>query len=106
MDPFEYDKLGFGGRVKLFRFVTFVWGCHNAGYAGQSLKTAVAFIMRMPMILLGPTAHLTEISFLTPHLETELRKPASSASTLAEHSVILQEHFDCQDSKFTFLSKI
>jgi hypothetical protein len=41
-----------------------VWGCHNAGYAGQSLKTAVAFLMRMPMILLGPKAHLTELSFL------------------------------------------
>jgi hypothetical protein len=35
-----------------------------------------------------------------------LRKPASSASTLGEHSVILQEHFDCQHSKFPFLSKI
>ena len=67
MDPFEYDKLGFGGRLKLFRIVSFVWGCRHAGYAGQSLKTAVAFIMRMrlPMILLGPKAHLTELSFLT-----------------------------------------
>jgi hypothetical protein len=37
---------------------------------------------------------------------SELRKPANSASTLAEHSVILQEHFDRQHSKFTFLSKI
>jgi hypothetical protein len=37
---------------------------------------------------------------------SELRKPASSTSTLAKHSVILQERFDCQHSKFTFLSKI
>ena len=44
VDPFEYDKLGFVWREKLFFFVSFVWGCRHAGYAGQWLTTAVAFI--------------------------------------------------------------
>ena len=45
VDPFEYDKLGFCWRAKLFLFVSFVWGCRHAGYAGQWLTTAVAFIL-------------------------------------------------------------
>ena len=35
----------------------------------------------------------------------EMRKPASSASTLAEHSVILQEHVDCQHQNLHFWAK-
>ena len=42
--PFEYDKLGFVWREKLFLFVSFVWGCRHAGYAGQWLTSAVSFI--------------------------------------------------------------
>ena len=45
IDPFEYDKLGFVWRSKLFLFVSFVWGCRHAGYAGQWLTTAVAYIL-------------------------------------------------------------
>lgn len=45
VDPLEYDKLGFVWREKLFLFVSFVWGCRHAGYAGQWLTTAVAFIL-------------------------------------------------------------
>ena len=45
IDPFEYDKLGFVWRSKLFFFVSFVWGCRHAGYAGQWLTTAVAYIL-------------------------------------------------------------
>ena len=45
IDPFEYDRLGFVWRSKLFLFVSFVWGCRHAGYAGQWLTTAVAFIV-------------------------------------------------------------
>ena len=44
VDPLEYDKLGFIWREKLFFFVSFVWGCRHAGYAGQWLTSAVAFI--------------------------------------------------------------
>ena len=45
VDPYEYDRLGFVWRAKLFLFVSFVWGCRHAGYAGQWLTTAVAFIL-------------------------------------------------------------
>ena len=45
VDSFEYDKLGFVWRSKLYLFVSFVWGCRHAGYAGQWLTTAVAFIV-------------------------------------------------------------
>ena len=45
VDPFEYDRLGFIWRGKLFLFVSFVWGCRHAGYCGQWLTTAVAFIL-------------------------------------------------------------
>ena len=31
----ELDKLGFVWRGKFFLFVSFVWGCRHAGYAGQ-----------------------------------------------------------------------
>ena len=44
IDPFEYDRLGFVWREKLFFFISFVWGCRHAGYAGQWLTTAVAFV--------------------------------------------------------------
>ena len=44
IDPYEYDKLGFVWREKLFLFVSFVWGCRHAGYAGQWLTSAVSFI--------------------------------------------------------------
>ena len=44
IDPFEYDKLGFVWRSELYLFVSFVWGCRHAGYAGQWLSTAVSFI--------------------------------------------------------------
>ena len=44
IDPLEYDKLGFIWRSKLFFFVSFVWGCRHAGYAGQWLTTAVSYI--------------------------------------------------------------
>ena len=45
VDPLEYNKLGFVWREKLFLFVSFVWGCRHAGYAGQWLTTAVSFIL-------------------------------------------------------------
>ena len=45
VDPYEYDRLGFVWRAKLFLFVSFVWGCRHAGYAGQWLTTAVAFVL-------------------------------------------------------------
>ena len=44
VDPLEYDKLGFIWREQLFLFVSFVWGCRHAGYCGQWLTSAVAFI--------------------------------------------------------------
>ena len=37
--------MGFVWRSKLFLFVSFVWGCRHAGYAGQWLTTAVAYIL-------------------------------------------------------------
>ena len=45
IDPLEYDKLGFIWRSKLYLFVSFVWGCRHAGYVGQWLTTAVAYIL-------------------------------------------------------------
>ena len=54
VDPYEYDKLGFVWRSKLFLFVSFVWGCRHAGYAGQWLTTAVAYILaRLGLELTG-----------------------------------------------------
>ena len=44
IDPYEYNKLGFVWRSKLFLFVSFVWGCRHAGYAGQWFTTAIAYI--------------------------------------------------------------
>ena len=44
IDPLEYDKLGFVWRGLVFFFVSFVWGCRHAGYAGQWLTSAVSFI--------------------------------------------------------------
>ena len=44
VDPIEYDKLGFVWRGSLYFFVSFVWGCRHAGYAGQWLTTAVSYI--------------------------------------------------------------
>ena len=44
VDPFEYNRLGFVWRSKLYLFVSFVWGCRHAGYAGQWLSTAISFI--------------------------------------------------------------
>ena len=40
----EYNRLGFVWRSKLYLFVSFVWGCRHAGYAGQWLSSAVSFI--------------------------------------------------------------
>ena len=45
IDPYEYDRMGFVWRSKLFLFVSFVWGCRHAGYAGQWLTSAVNFIL-------------------------------------------------------------
>ena len=45
IDPIEYPNLGFVWREKLFLFLSFVWGCRHAGYCGQWLTTAVAFIL-------------------------------------------------------------
>ena len=45
IDPFEYDKMGFVWRSKVFLFVSFVWGCRHAGYVGQWLTSAVAHIL-------------------------------------------------------------
>ena len=45
VDSFEYDKLGFVWRSKLYLYVSFVWGCRHAGYAEQWLTTAIAFIV-------------------------------------------------------------
>jgi len=54
IDPFEYNKLGFIWRQKLYLFVSFVWGCRHAGYVGQWLTTAVAFILaRLGLELTG-----------------------------------------------------
>ena len=44
VDPLEYDRLGFVWREKLYLFVSFVWGCRHAGYVGQWLTTAVAYV--------------------------------------------------------------
>ena len=44
IDPIEYDKLGFVWRGLIFFFVSFVWGCRHAGYAGQWLTSAVSYI--------------------------------------------------------------
>ena len=44
VDPIEYDKLGFVWRGQIFFFVSFVWGCRHAGYCGQWVSTAIAFI--------------------------------------------------------------
>ena len=44
IDPYEYDKLGFVWRSKLFLFISFVWGCRHAGYVGQWFTSAIAFI--------------------------------------------------------------
>ena len=44
VDPLEYDKLGFVWRGQAFFFVSFVWGCRHAGYCGQWVSSAVAFI--------------------------------------------------------------
>ena len=45
IDPYEYDRLGFVWRGKLFLFLSFVWGCRHAGYCGQWLTTAVSYIL-------------------------------------------------------------
>ena len=44
IDPYEYDKLGFVWREKVFFFTSFVWGCRHAGYVGQWLTSAVSYI--------------------------------------------------------------
>ena len=44
-DPFEYDKLGFVWREKVFFFISFVWGCRHAGFAGQWLTSAVSWVL-------------------------------------------------------------
>ena len=46
IDPLEYDKLGFVWRGRLYLFVSFVWGRRHAGYCGQWLSSAVAYICK------------------------------------------------------------
>ena len=54
VDPYEYNRLGFVWRTKLYLFVSFVWGCRHAGYVGQWLTTAVAYILaRLGLELTG-----------------------------------------------------
>ena len=54
VDPYEYNKLGFVWRSHLYLLVSFVWGCRHAGYVGQWLTTAVAYILaRLGLELTG-----------------------------------------------------
>ena len=54
VDPYEYNKLGFVWRSKVYLFVSFVWGCRHAGYVGQWVTTAVAYILaRLGLELTG-----------------------------------------------------
>ena len=46
VDPADYDKLGFCWRGRFYWFVSFIWGCRNAGYAGQRVSSAILHILR------------------------------------------------------------
>ena len=46
VDPADYDKLGFVWRGQFWMFVSYVWGCRHAGYAGQRVSSAILFILR------------------------------------------------------------
>ena len=46
VDPADYDKLGFVWRGKFWWFVSFVWGCRHAGYAGQRVSSAILYIFK------------------------------------------------------------
>ena len=47
LDPFDYDKVGFIWRGKLWFFTSYVWGCRHAGMNGQRVSTAVSTIHRL-----------------------------------------------------------
>ena len=53
VDPADYDKLGFCWRGRFWWFVSFIWGCRNAGYAGQRVSSAILFILRKMGIVPG-----------------------------------------------------
>ena len=46
IDPADYDKLGFIWRGKFWWFLSFVWGCRHAGYAGQRVSSAILHILK------------------------------------------------------------
>ena len=79
---------------------TYIWRANN--FKGKSLSLNPGYGSPFKEANLIQSYICTILLVIVP----ELRKPASSTITLVEHSVILQEHFDCQHSKFTFLSKI
>ena len=53
VDPADYDKLGFLWRGNFWWFVSFIWGCRNAGYAGQRVASAILYILRNMGLSLG-----------------------------------------------------
>ena len=53
VDPADYDKLGFVWRGKFWWFVSFVWGCRHAGYAGQRVSSAILHILKKKGSALG-----------------------------------------------------
>ena len=85
IDPIEYDKLGFIWREKLFFFVSFVWGCRHAGYAGQWLTSAVAFIhSHMGLELISSMFHILNYADDFAGCELEFSRSKLSFDTLGQ----------------------
>ena len=46
LDPYDYNKVSFVWRGKLWFFTSYVWGCRHAGMNGQRVSSAVSAIHR------------------------------------------------------------
>ena len=79
VDPADYDKLGFCWRGRFWWFVSFIWGCRNAGYAGQRVSSAILFILRKLGIIPGVDKPYNAVVYMDDFAGCETGKRAMEA---------------------------
>ena len=79
VDPADYDKLGFIWRGKFWWFVSFVWGCRHAGFAGQRVSSAILYIFKKIGLVPGCSEQFNAVVYMDDFAGCETGPRAATA---------------------------